>query len=87
MYRHDRVFGVPRLRFLSEIRATDQAIVEQEEAYLLPATETLSWDNRLEYLIGRLRITLGYRVSQVNGNRVQVAGLRVQRDFGSVVAW
>lgn len=87
LYRHDRVFGVPRLRFVSELRATDQAIVEQEEAYLLPATETLSWDNRLEYLIGRLRVTLGYRVSQVNGNRVQVAGLRVQRDFGSVVAW
>lgn len=87
VYRHDRVFGLPRLRFVSELRATDQAVVEQEAAYLLPATETLSWDNRLEYMIGRLRVTLGYRASQVNGNRVQVAGLRVQRDFGSVVAW
>ena len=87
LYRHDRVFGVPRLRFVSELRATDQAIVEQDQAYLLPATETLSWDNRLEYLIGRLRVTLGYRLAEVNGNRVQVAGLRVQRDFGSVVSW
>ena len=87
LYRHDRVFGVPRLRFLSEFRATDQAVVEQDLAYLLPSTETLSWDNRLEYMIGRLRVTLGYRVSQVNGNRVQLAGLRIQRDFGSVVQW
>lgn len=85
LYRHDRVFGVPRLRFVSELRATDQSIVEQDQAALLPDRETRSWENRLEYSIGLLRVTAGIRISEVNGDRVRVAGLRIQRDFASVM--
>jgi hypothetical protein len=83
-YRHQRLFGVPRLRFLSELRIADEAVLEQEERLLLPDRESLSWENRLDYLIGRLLFSLSLRVSEVNRNQTRSIMLRVQRDFEGV---
>jgi len=83
-YTHQRIFGVPRLRFLSELRIADQAVLEQEQALLLPDRESLSWENRLDYTIGRLLFSLSARISDLNRNQTRSLMLRVQRDFDGV---
>lgn len=63
-YRHLRAFNVPRLRFTSELRIFGDALVP---VLATPdQTETRSWENRLDYSIGRLQLRLGARVAEVN---------------------
>ncbi len=67
-YRHQRAFGVPRLRFVSELRIY---------GYMpLPVLagprqqESRSWENRLDYSIGRLQLRLSARVSEISSGSI-----------------
>lgn len=86
-YRHQRVFNVPRLRFTSEFHATDDSAVQQDALSLLPDRVTRSWENRLDYLIGRLATSLTFRIFEVNQRRNTLAMFRVQRDFAGLAEW
>ena len=65
-YRHQRVFGVPRLRFVSELRIYGDMPMPVFAGPRLQ--ETRSWENRMDYSIGRLQLRLSARVSEVNSN-------------------
>ncbi|MHB1591095.1 MAG: hypothetical protein ACYCTW_06135, partial [Sulfuricella sp.] len=63
-YRHQRAFGVPRLNFVSELR-----IYGDMPLPVLAGPrqqESRSWENRLDYTIGRLQLRLSARVSEVS---------------------
>ena len=65
-YRHQRAFGVPRLRFVSELR-----IYGDMPLPVLAGPrqqESRSWENRLDYSIGRLQLRLSARVSEVSSS-------------------
>lgn len=82
VYRHLRPFGVARLRFTSQLKLA-QDVLNQPGAFVrIPDRETRSWENRLDWLVGRLETQLVLRVSQVDGKRREFLMWRVQRSFG-----
>ena len=85
-YTRDRVFGVPRLRFVSQLQITDASIIQQN--VLGSPQDQLSrwWDNRLQYLIGRLTATLAVRAYEVQGIRREGIYFRIERAIGGSVA-
>lgn len=63
-YQNQRVFGVRRLRFSSELRLNSDAFLP-----LLGSArdeQLTSWDNRLDYLIGRTQLRL---ITQISSSR------------------
>ena len=65
-YRHQRAFGVPRLRFVSELRIYGDMPLP---VFAGPRQqESRSWENRLDYSIGRVQLRLSARVSEINRN-------------------
>lgn len=79
-YRHQRAFGVPRLRFVSELRIYGDAplpmLASPQEQ------ETRSWENRLDYSIGRLDLRLSARISEVNKKQSSLLMFTLNRQFG-----
>ncbi len=83
VYRRERVFRIPLLRFSSELRLlTEDLALAREDEFSKNRRETAAWINRLDYLIGRTQITLRGQVSQVDGRRYQLLYLQVRRYFG-----
>lgn len=78
-YRHQRAFNVPRLRFTSELRIYSDA--------LLPVLatpdqqETRSWENRLDYSIGRLQLRSSVRLAEVNKVGQSLIWFSMNRSF------
>ncbi|MEO5660031.1 MAG: hypothetical protein ABIQ90_09560 [Polaromonas sp.] len=67
-YQHQRVFGMRRLRFVSDLRLNSQALLPllggpQDQ-------ETAGWENRLDYSIGRTQLRLNVLVSRTSVPRV-----------------
>lgn len=68
-YQNQRLFGVPRLRFVSDLRLNSQA--------LLPVLgkasdqETAAWENRIDYALGRAQLRL---IAVVSRSPVQNRG-------------
>jgi hypothetical protein len=61
-YQHQRVFGIRRLRFVSDVRLNSQALLP-----LLSGPqdqETAAWENRLDYTIGRTQLRLNILISR-----------------------
>ena len=62
-YQNQRVFGVRRLRFSSDLRLNGQS--------LLPifgsskSQELAAWENRLEYAIGRTQLRLNFMIASI----------------------
>lgn len=84
-YRNQRAFGVPRLRFVSELRIygdTPLPVVSSPQQQ-----ETRSWENRLDYSVGLLQLRLSARISEVNNNnsitRQSLLMFSMNRPFGS----
>lgn len=79
-YQNRRAFNVPRLVGISELRLNSQS--------LLPMVggpqdqETASWENRLEYTIGRAAVRFSTRVSRTAGHTNKAILLMLTRDFG-----
>ena len=65
-------------------RAEHTARLLEISAMLLPDRESLSWENRLDYAIGRLLFSASLRISEANRNQIRLLMLRVQRDFDGV---
>lgn len=82
-YQRDRLFGVRLLRFTSELRAlTDDLAVASTDSASLERRETLSWTNRLDYIVGRTQMSLRGALSEVDGQRFTVAQFLLRRYFG-----
>lgn len=79
-YRHQRAFGVRRLRYVSELRIYGDAplpvLASPQEQ------ESRSWENRLDYSIGRLQLRLRARISEVNAKRNSLLMFTLNRQFG-----
>ncbi|MBI1194630.1 MAG: hypothetical protein GC138_02110 [Gammaproteobacteria bacterium] len=72
-YRHDDLFDVPRLRFLSDLR-TSRAAVDT-------GIDRTEWENRLDYDIGMLNVSGSWRWVSVNDERFNLIDLQADRRF------
>ena len=81
VYVHTRAFDVPRLRFTSDLQLNARALSP------LPIGETdyqrSQWENRLDYLIGRLELRASIRLTSTRGQLRQLWLLRAMRRFGN----
>lgn len=82
VYRQLRPFGVPRLRFTSRLKLAQDVLNQPGTFVTIPDRETRLWENRLDWLVGRLETQLVFRISQVDGKRREFLMWRVQRSFG-----
>ncbi len=83
VYRHERAFRIPLLRFSSELRLlTEDLALAREDEIGTNRRETAAWINRLDYLIGRTQITLRGQVSRVDSRDYQLLYLQIRRYFG-----
>jgi hypothetical protein len=80
-YQNQRAFGVPRLHFVSDIRLNSQALLP-----LLNGPEeqaTASWDNSLDYAIGRTQLRVNARIAKI-GERINKSIMfTATRGFGN----
>ena len=81
-YRHQRPFGIPRLRFTSRLKLAQDVLDQPGTFATIPDRETRLWENRLDWLVGRLETQLVLRISQVDGKRREFLMWRLQRNFG-----
>lgn len=80
-WRQQRVFGVPRLRFQSRLRLSYDTRSSSNELLAVSDREDASWENRLDYQIGRLDTSGQVRISRTDGVWYGVVHLRIQRNF------
>lgn len=84
-YRHEKVFGVPLLRFSSQLRVlTDDLIIALNDRIATERKETASWTNRLDYTVGRTQLTLRAAVTEVDGKRYGLLHFQLRRFFGAL---
>lgn len=81
-YRHQRLFGVPRLTFSSRLKLAQDVLRQPGTLATVPDRETKLWENRLDWQVGRLDNQLVFRMSEVDGRRREFLMWRVQRNFG-----
>jgi len=80
-WRQQRLFGVPRLRYQSRLRLSLDARRQSNELFSVADREDASWENRVDYQIGRLDTSGSVRVSRTDGLWRGLMQLRVQRNF------
>ena len=80
-YHQLRVFDMPRLRFVSRLRVSHDNLYQRDVLLALPDRESLSWENRLDYLIGRLEASVSLRLAKFDGVTRETLLLRLQRNF------
>lgn len=80
-WRQQRVFDIPRLRFQSRLRLSTDTQYFSNALLAVPDRETLSWENRLDYQIGRLETSASLRVSKTDALWRELLLLRLQRSF------
>ncbi|MBI5275359.1 MAG: hypothetical protein HY854_02780 [Burkholderiales bacterium] len=81
-YRHQRLFGVPRLVFTSRLKLAQDVLRQPGSFLTVPERETALWENQLTWGMGRLEAQVLLRISQVEGRRREALVLRAQRSFG-----
>lgn len=81
-YQQVPVFNVPRLRFSSTLRISADAQHQRDTLVALPDRETASWENRLDWRVGRLDAYAALRASRTDGLWRSTLTLRVLRNFG-----
>lgn len=81
-YSHQRLFGVPRLRFTSRLKLAQDVLDQPGVLASLPDRETRVWESRLDWVVGRLESRITLRVSEVEGKRREFLMWRLQRNFG-----
>lgn len=79
-YQHRRAFGVPRLRFFSQFRVNRDDLLQVLGEPV--QREQNSWENRLDYTIGRLESRLTFRLSEIDSQRRWLLMWRLIRYFG-----
>jgi hypothetical protein len=80
-YQNQRAFGVPRLRFVSDIRLNSQALLPVLSGPDEQATS--SWDNSLDYSVGRTLLRLNTRFSKSAGKANKSILFTATRQFGN----
>jgi hypothetical protein len=80
-WRQQRLFDVPRLRFQSRLRLSQDARSQSNALLSIPDREDASWENRIDYEIGRLQTSGTVRVSRTDGLWRGLVLWRVQRSF------
>ncbi len=86
-YETRRLFDVPRLSFISQLRLNNNQYAKLNTGALKPLSrdlETQSWDNRIAYTIGRTAIYLTGRLSIVNGQARDLLQVKFIRQFGDL---
>lgn len=86
-YVNTRFLGVNRLRFMSQFKVSDTRFSERNSGQLEAISrnqESRSWDNRLEYAIGRTNLSLGLRMAEVEGEARYLLQLKLTRFFGDL---
>lgn len=72
-YQHMRIFGVPQLRFNSDLRLSQASTDEGADRH--------EWENRLDYTIGLVDASVSYRIFEDGVNNSKLLYLRVMRRF------
>jgi hypothetical protein len=81
-YRHTRLFGVNRLRFLSTLSLTSDSLSFVSAGD--DGRRDISWNNRLDYSIGRVEARLTGAVTDANGRLNTVIFFTLTRRIGGV---
>ena len=83
-YQHQRVFNVPQLRYLAIYERNDYELNTRAQGDLAAPREQVSWsfEQRLEYRIGKLETRLSYRIAEIDGRKNALLFLRVARQIG-----
>jgi hypothetical protein len=81
-WNHNRLFNVPRLNFKSRLRVALNTQSQSNELAPLADRETASWENRLDYRVGRLESSLSLRFARIDGRQQMFVMWRLQRTFG-----
>jgi hypothetical protein len=81
-YRQQKLFGVPRLRFVSRLKLAQDVLTQAGTLAALPDRESRFWENRLEWVAGRLETQLVLRIAEFDGVRRESLMWRLQRSFG-----
>jgi hypothetical protein len=82
VYGHQRLFGIPRLRFTSRLKLAQDMLDQPGTFATIADRETRLWENRVDWLVGRLQTQLIFRISEVDGKRRDSLTFRLQRSFG-----
>lgn len=82
-YLQQRPFGFSRLRFSSRLKLAQDVLNQPGAFATIPDRETRLWENRLDWLVGRLETQLIFRISRIDGRRRDLLMWRVQRSFGN----
>ena len=82
VYTDNRFVNVPRLRFVSEVRVTNDIVNDFNPLAPIYDRATRQWINRIEYTIGRLLLGAHVALYTLDGVRNETFMIRVQRDFG-----
>lgn len=80
-FQHARVFGVPRLRFMSDLRLNNSQLM-QPVLGSPQDMETASWDNNFDYSIGRVVARINTRIAKASGKQNRSIMFTVQRGLG-----
>ena len=85
-YQHIKAFGVPRLRYSAIFNAYTQSLNSRLQGELNAPREQITWsfENRLEYVIGRLDVRLSLRLAEIDGRKNALVFLRINRQFGTL---
>lgn len=81
-YSDNRFLNLPRLRFSSEFRVTNDVVNDFNPLAPVYDRATRQWITRLEYTIGRLQLGAHVALFTLDGVRNETYMIRVQRDFG-----
>lgn len=83
-YQHLRVFGVAQLRYLAIYERSDYQLNSRLQGDINALRDQVAWsfEQRLEYRIGKLETRLSYRLAEIDGKKNALLFLRVAREFG-----
>jgi hypothetical protein len=83
-YQHSRVFGVAQLRYIAIYERNDFQLNTRLQGELNAPREQVAWsfEQRLEYRIGRLETRVTFRVAEIDGSKNALLFVRIAREFG-----
>jgi hypothetical protein len=84
-YQHARAFGVSRLRYYAAYNAYDTRFRNRLQGDIDAPRDQISqsFDQRLDYNIGRIELRLAARFAVIEGQRTGLVFLRMVRQFGA----
>jgi len=83
-YQHQRVFGIAQLRYIAIYERSDYQLNTRLQGDLNAPREQVAWsfEQRLEYRIGKLETRVMFRIAEIDGSKNALLFFRVAREFG-----